>query len=431
MSNQSNYIEPIRRYLADHPDHGERRISKALGIPKGTVSRLLKNHFSHGRRVLLGVAGGITLGSAKELLERIIESKPSRTVQSLDDLLREAKVDLKEWMVDHHIVNSYEMGYKDEAGRAHKLPLFQVKAWLKRRPGPPDSEVLKQLWEQMRKDPLPQARVPKAPKAWSIDRADRLLEISIPDLHLGALAWGKETGEDYDSAIAEKRFLDSVRDLVAKGSVFGFSRILFPVGSDFFHTDTPEGSTAAGTRVDVDTRWQRSFVHGVRILRKAIELLRTYAPVDIVVISGNHDTARAFYLGEVLSAAYEKCPDVKVDNGPATRKYYRWGTVLLGLAHGDKVKYAALPNLMAGEARHLWAETTHHEWHVGHLHHSKEHWFEAGREQNATRIRVLPSLAGTDAWHAQQGYIGARKAAEAYLWSKAAGYVGHFNFTAR
>jgi len=419
-------LQQIQSYVDAHPGHGSRRISKALGIPGGSVDRCLK-YVRRPGRTLIGHLG-LTAGEATEALgeERFVECRPSATIRTLEDLLTECEVDRNVWEVDHHIVNKHDMAYKDEAGEAHVVELYQIKAWLKRRPGPPDSQIIRELWEQLKQDPIPTPRS-VAPRT----KSDKMLEISIPDLHYGALAWAQETREDYDSKIAEKRFLDAVQSLLDKGLVFGFSRVLFPVGSDFFHVDNPENSTTAGTRLDADTRWQRSFVHGVRVVRKAVEMIRRHAPVDIVVISGNHDTTRAFYLGELLAAAYENCKDVTVNNAPTPRKYYRWGTVLLGLAHGDRVKTAALPNLMAGEAAADWAQTTHREWHVGHLHHSKEHWFEAGREQNATRIRTLPSLAGTDSWHAAQGYVGARKAAEAYLWSKLDGYVGHFSFSPR
>lgn len=416
----------VQDYINANPGHAGRRIASALDIPYGSIHRLL-NRVRRPGATIIGAAG-MRNEEAKDILgkgEITIECKPSNSLRTLEDLLKESKTDMTKWEVTNHIVNKHDMAYKDGNGDAHVVELFQIKAWLKRKPGPPDSEVLASLWAELKKQKMP----PMSSRRFAPMKGDRMLEISIPDLHYGSLAWHAETGEDYDSKIAEQRFLSAVKDLIEKGKVFGFSRVLFPVGSDFFHVDTPSNTTAAGTPLDADTRWQRSFVRGVKVVRAAIEMCRQHAPVDVVVVSGNHDATRAFYLGEVLSAVYANTKDVTVDNTPRTRKYIRWGTVLLGLAHGDRVKHAALPNLMAGEAAADWAATTHHEWHLGHLHHSREHWFEAGREQNATRVRVLPSLAGTDAWHKQQGYVGARKAAEAYLWSKTDGYVGHFSFS--
>jgi len=338
-------------------------------------------------------------------------------------MLMECKVDTKVWEVTNHIVNKHDMCYKDKNGDGQTVQLFQVKAWLRRRPGPTDGEAIATALAAFR------TKGRKVQKLKPINKTGNLLEISIPDLHYGALSWSPETGEDYNSEAAELRFMLAISDLLAKGKVFGFDKVLFPVGSDFFHVDNSANSTTAGTPLDVDTRWQRSFVHGCQLIRRAIDMIRKHAPVEIVVISGNHDEARAFYMGEVLSAAYASAADVAVNNGPKPRKYFRWGTVLLGLTHGHKVKVAALPNIMAGEAAQDWAKTTHREWHIGHLHHAREDRFHAGMEQNATRIRVLPSLAGTDAWHSKNGFVGAKKAAEAYLWNLVDGYVGHFSFS--
>ena len=107
----------------------------------------------------------------------------------------------------------------------------------------------------------------------------------------------------------------------------------------------------------------------------------------------------------------------------------QWGTVLLGFAHGDRIKHDKLPLLMAGEAPQLWAATTHREWHLGHLHHKRETQFHAGIEHGPVRVRILPSLTTADDFHYTNGYVGALRAAESYLWSKRRGYVGHLSWS--
>ena len=53
--------------------------------------------------------------------------------------------------------------------------------------------------------------------------------------------------------IAIDRFTESIYDLLAKANPFGFGKILFVVGNDFFQSDTPDSETTAGTRVDTET----------------------------------------------------------------------------------------------------------------------------------------------------------------------------------
>ncbi len=99
----------------------------------------------------------------------------------------------------------------------------------------------------------------------------------------------------------------------------------------------------------------------------------------------------------------------------------------MGFTHGSDEKHADLPTIMAGEVPRHWADTTHREWHLGHLHKRKETRFNAGDTYGAVTVRVLPSMTGTDAWHYQKGYVKGCRAAEAYLWSYTEGYKAHFS----
>lgn len=61
-----------------------------------------------------------------------IESKSAR-ITTLEQLLAYCDVDLNVWMVESHTLNKWEIGAKTENGEIIVEPLFQVKAYLKRR----------------------------------------------------------------------------------------------------------------------------------------------------------------------------------------------------------------------------------------------------------------------------------------------------------
>jgi hypothetical protein len=69
-----------------------------------------------------------------------------------------------------------------------------------------------------------------------------------------------------------------------------------------------------------------------------IEECAKIAPVHVPVIPGNHDETAAFTMGVVLEAEFRRDKRVTFDNGPAPRKYYRYGKTLLGYAHGNNEK---------------------------------------------------------------------------------------------
>ena len=140
------------------------------------------------------------------------------------------------------------------------------------------------------------------------------------------------------------------------------------------------------------------------------------APVDALIVPGNHDRERMFYAGDALECWYHAHPGVLVDNRAQLRKYYLFGKNLIGFTHGSEEKFTALPGIMAMEAPELWGQTTHREWHIGDRHH-KEVLQQRVKEEQGVTIRLMRSLSPADEWHYRTGWIGAEQAAESYLWN--------------
>lgn len=343
-------------------------------------------------------------------------------VRTLADLIRVCQIDTTEWIVDRWVANKWEMGAVDPDGALITRPLFQVKAWLKRNvPFVRARQELDALVEDA-KAKLP-AR-PKPPKACA--RGAHMLEVSIPDLHLGKLAWAPETGgANYDSKIASEVFMAALEALIQRTSAFGFERVVFPVGNDFFHADTKQGTTTKGTPLDTDSRFHKTFVAGRRLMTEAIERLRQLAPVTVVVIPGNHDTMSAFHLGDSLECLYHKTPDVTIMNSPIQRKYVSYGCNLIMFTHGDKGKRQNLPLLMATEEPEAFGSAVFREAHTGHNHELRV------QESMGVRVRISPALCPADAWHSENHLVGNLRSAEAFVWSKTEGLVATAAYTVR
>lgn len=259
-----------------------------------------------------------------------------------------------------------------------------------------------------------------------INTSGKLLVPSIFDLHIGKLAWGAETDEDYGSDIAILRFKAAINDLLQKTASYHPEQILFPIGNDLFNSDksNPYAQTTAGTPQQDDVRWQKLFMLGKTLIIEAITKLSLIAPVHVVTVFSNHDHERVFYLGEILSTLYSDNPRITVDNSPKTRKYYQWGKCMIGLAHGHNEPADRLPLLMAQEEPHMWADTHYREWLLGHLHHKKKLLTQSTKDYNGVVVTYLSSLSGTDAWHFQKAYTGSIKSAEAFVYDKREGLVG-------
>lgn len=434
MPNKRNEFTPgrlelVREHMRTHPGDGYRKIARALSLPRASVDRAVRALRIRGA-VAAAPEAPPALGHRYDSYDHsasLVTANPA----TLAGLLKACQVDLKTWRVKNWVANKWEVGTKNpDNGKVRRTPLYQIKAWLERIPGAAEAEVMRDTIEWIKgQRVVPLMRTVKYFRPLGAED-ETLLELTIPDLHYGKLAWDKETGKNYDNEIAASLYLQATRQLWHKASVFPVTKILLVVGSDFFNVNGAANATAAGTPQSEDGRWPKTFRRGVALIKEQIEFLRSkVASVDVLVIRGNHDAERMYMAGEVLRAIYDSTVDVKVTNDPIKRQYFQWGTVLLGMTHGDGLKHDKLPLLMAGEAPEMWSKTTHREWHVGHFHSKKETQYHVGTEHSAVRVRILPSLTTADDWHYTNGYVGAKQAAEAYLWGKKAGYIGHLSWS--
>jgi len=354
--------------------------------------------------------------------KRTITSKKSNRIKTLDDLIEACKIDTEVWEIERYIVNKWEVGSTIE-GRVIVEPLFQIKAWLKKNN---DIFTLKKLKTEL-VDEVKNFAPKYVPIKYKKINVGQLLEINIFDLHFGKLCWGLETGDNYDTKIARKRYLSAISDIISKVQCYDIKRIVFPIGNDFFNSDNLNNTTTAGTPQDEDVRWQKTFKAGRELLIEGIDILSQVAPVDVIVVQGNHDWERSFYVGDVLSCWYHNNQNVSVNNQPTPRKYYKFGKCLIGYTHGNNEKIADLPLIVATEKPKLWSETKYREIHIGHLHHKKEIKFMSTQEHKGIVLRYMRSLSGTDAWHNLKGYKGAVQACEAFVWDENQGMVCQFS----
>jgi hypothetical protein len=362
------------------------------------------------------------------------------TIKTLEELLKKTEVDLDVWKVKSYIVNKWDVT-SWKKGFAETAENFQVKATLIRVDDLTKQKFSSELFKKMIKDYkppqyqiLPKNNI-KIPQEFKIlENENNMLELSLFDLHIGKLAWAGETGENYDVKIASKRFINAIIILLNRASRFQFNKILFPIGNDFFNSDNQFNTTTKGTIQDEDLRWQKTFTIGTRLIVDAINLLKqTGVPIEVMVIPGNHDFERSYYLGSFIDAWFHSDDMVNVNNGASPRKYYKFGKNLLGFTHGNNEKEAALPMLMATEnsSNGNWGNTKFHEFHLGHTHRKRNVKYTVLEKNNqltedlGVTVRYLSSLTGTEEWHHSKGFIGQIKAADGFLWNSVNGMIAH------
>lgn len=339
-------------------------------------------------------------------------------IRTLDQLLDAAGVDLTRFEIIDHLINKWDMSCRINDDIV-TTPQFQVKCRLR---------PIKQIVETEQILEIFRENLKKNSPTWNViipkkNDGKYMLELGIPDIHIGKLAWKEETRfENYNATAACEIYRQALEDLLAKAPLGYVEKILFPVGNDFFNVDSMANETTAGTPQAEDSRWQDTFRKGSQLISKAIETLATIAPVEVLFVAGNHDVQRTFYLGEVIDAYFRTHELVAVDNAPTVRKYCKYGTNLIGFDHGKDIKPQDLPLTMAVEQKQHWGETKFKEIHVGHLHK------EMDNEYKGVKVRFLPSLCATDAWHSSKSYIGTTRTAKSFLYHKQKGLEAQYYF---
>lgn len=343
-------------------------------------------------------------------------SLPKTRIRTLEELIEFCKIDTRVWTVERFIANKWEMGAVlggEDGDKVHVEPLYQIKAWFKRNRA---AELAISELEAMR------SQAPSwAPKfsAHKVKEGENLLEICLSDLHVGRYAWGQETMRgDYDSRIALQRMRETMGVVLSRAKSFNPSKILLVVGNDLFNIDNLDGATTRGTRQDTDTRYHKLFMEVREAYCEAVAACAEIAPVDVIVVPGNHDTLSSWHLGDSLRVWFSRSRGVTVDNGPSPRKYYRWGSVGLMFCHGHAGKRINYPMVFAAERPDIFGQCTWREVHTGHWHHT------IVEDRYGVVVRVLPTLAAESHWESENMYVGSVRAAEAFIWSKDLGLIG-------
>lgn len=346
---------------------------------------------------------------------------------SVDDLVEMFKIDLSVWEPAAVTPNIWQIGAKHpETGAILTRNLYQTKVRFRRKPGATFEQLREALLRDIIQENRRRARG-RSPLPRKLVGDPCAMELDVFDLHVGKYAWSEETGQDYDSDLAERIATAAVADLLAQAKGYAIEEVILPLGQDFFHYDNPQGQTTSGTQMDRDTRFQRMFRMGRGIASWMIEQCAAVAPVRVIVVPGNHDTTAAFTLGVVMEAEFKNDPRVTFDNSPRKRKYHRYGKTLLGFAHGHEGKPQEFPQLMAVEEPEAWALTTVREFHLGHIHTGRKKDPITVDDKTGVTVRWIRSLSGTDGWHDANGFLNqGKRNAEAFLWRKAGGMRAHF-----
>jgi len=409
-------LETLENYLKNNPheSNGEigkkygksrevvRRVRNKLGIPSSTTYKVASSDLEQPQgNESIGIDGNGYVSS-----DRIVEIDDEGQLRNPEMLLKMHNLDPELFEIVK--VNNSKWQSPIKASDDCRL-LYASKLAAK-----PRTTISKTMIADLIAT-LPIGQLPKPRKLVKPKSDGYMLEINIADLHFGKLGWDKEVGEDYDIKIAEQRMWSMIDDAKRVIDENPIEKILFVFTNDFFHFDNSAQTTTAGTPQDSDSRWQKVFNEGVRLLVDVINELSQHAPVHIPYTASNHDEHFGYTGIRFLEAWFRNDANVTIDSSPSPRKYIRYGNCLIGFSHGSEETKKNLPLLVATEAKKDWSDCDFVELHLAHFH------SEQVEEINGLKIRYVPSATGPDCWHNKKGFIGAIKTCQSFLWDKESG----------
>ena len=372
---------------------------------------------------------GISEFEVTELLKEIKEKDNYQNAEG-KNYTEERKVNVEKGTIESTIVSDFDPKDDLELAKLHKINLDKyviTNYWSKMLPsGKFTSSVFSKRKEAKDYSPEDFAKflenykpanilVTKIPNFKDVVN----VEISLSDYHLA-----KRTVDGDNSIEARvKRYLDVAQSLINKVvSNYHIDTVILPISNDFFHTDNYQDQTTKGTPQDTIMDYSEEYELGFSVLVDTINMLRQYAShVVVILVQGNHDKTKSFYLAHALDVFFKDTHDVDFIREHSVVKGMSLGNTFIGWHHGN-CKIEDLPLLFATHPQYSqsFGEAKYREIHTGDKHHYM------AKELKGVRIQQMPSLSGTDRWHLDNNYVHSVRAALALVYDLELGKIAEF-----
>lgn len=221
---------------------------------------------------------------------------------------------------------------------------------------------------------------------------DLLTVYTLPDLHIGGLSWGKETGENWDLEISCRTIREAVQDLVSQSRPTKHA-IVLGLGDLFHMNDRTNMTPRSGHILDVDGRWPKVYKAGAKMAVDLVSMVaEKHSDVEVRFLAGNHDPDAAVTLTVAMALYFDGHKRITVNDSPSLHYYRRFGKVLLGATHGHTVKPERMAMMLAADCPEDWGKSQFRHMLFGHVH------SEGMREVGGVRVESFNSPAAKDAY---------------------------------
>lgn len=355
---------------------------------------------------VVGFTEDIKTGTAETTI------RASEEIRDLEELKN--IIDTTKWDIVKYVQN-----YWGNAGNPH----WQVKAWLEPKKVK-ESEVILRFLKDYKSTwaPIPQKDLQLNPM-WELRS---MLLINLNDLHFDK--------QDMDDNTIDQRIKDYdavLRDLALRAYRSAcIEEVTFVIGNDMFNTDNFLNSTTNGTPQRINTTWDVAYEKVFGAMIKSISFLKGLCTkLNVILVPGNHDRTKSYYMAHALEVYFRTDASIVFNRDSSLKKKIVFGEQFIGFNHGNNVN-DKLPLAFATEFYEDWGKCKYHDIVISDKHHNNEKIFRSNQTQNefqGVKLRILPSLSGTDQWHSDNLYH-SRQSGIALLYDKQRGKTAEFEY---
>lgn len=254
-----------------------------------------------------------------------------------------------------------------------------------------------------------------------------LLVINLNDLH-----FDKRDMENNTIEVNIQNYFKVLEYLVMKSYHSNkIEKIVFVVGNDMFNTDNVHDQTTNGTPQRVNTTWNDAYEKVFDAMVQSISFLNQYSEqgVHVVLVQGNHDRAKSYYMAHGLQQYFKNDPSITWDRSANINKRFVYGNTFLGFNHGNNLN-DKLPLAFAQEFYEDWGKARYHDIIISDKHNNNEKVFRVQTQNDGmqgVKLRILPSLSKPDRWH-DDNLFRSRQSGIALVYDKERGKSAEFEF---
>jgi len=195
------------------------------------------------------------------------------------------------------------------------------------------------------------------------------------DMHLGMMAWARETrGQDYDLALAKQDLITGIEAIAKRAPQSDTALVI--LGGDTLHVNDHFNETPGSKHhMDADGRFEKIVDVAIEAISHAIEYLADrHALVHVVILRGNHDETSHIVLKAALRQRYRLASGISFPTVSGWDKseiyWFQHGNSLIVAHHGDKMPPQRLAMIAADQCP-FWSSSKRRVILTGHLHSMK------------------------------------------------------------